>query len=153
MGFGHLFTVQSARSQADDSHVTNSRVSVGYTGQNLFRENYNNFSSTLAELTQMMKKVKAGVRSINELHRDSVQSGHTSEDIRALMVGPVLVFMLIFFNSSAHIVRHLRRVSGSFWSQKNKHLVNFLILSDKSTEITVLLMLCTFSVRASLSAL
>lgn len=114
MGFGHLFTVQSARSQADDSHITNSRVSVGYTGQNLFRENQNDFSSTLTVLTKM-KKMKAGVCSIKELHRDSVQSGHTSEDMRALMVGPVLVFMLICFNSSAHIVRHLRRVSGSFW--------------------------------------
>lgn len=115
MGFGHFFTVQSARSQANDSHVTNSRVSVGYTGQNLFRKNKNNFSSTLTALTKMMKKMKAGVRSINELHRDSVQSGHTSEDMRALMVGPLLVFMLSCFNSSAHIVRHLRRVSGSFW--------------------------------------
>lgn len=127
MGFGHLFTVQSARSQADNSHVTNSRVSVGYTGQNLFRENQNNFSSTLTALTKMMKKMKAGVRSMNELHRDSVQSGDTSEDMRALMVGPLLVFILICFNSSAHIVRHLRRVSGSFWLKKKKKLqiVNF----------------------------
>lgn len=48
MGFGQLFTVQSARSQANHSHVTDSRVSVRNTGQNLFVKNWNNiFSCTL----------------------------------------------------------------------------------------------------------
>lgn len=39
---------------------------------------------------------------------------YTNEDIKALMVGPIRVLMLICFRSSPHIVRHLRRVSGSF---------------------------------------
>lgn len=56
--------------------------------------------------------------------------GYTSEDIKALMVGPILVFMLICFNSSAHIVRHLRRVSGSFW--KKKEDLESRLLSKKS---------------------
>lgn len=50
---------------------------------------------------------------------------YTSEDIKALIVGPILVLMLICFSSSAHIVRHLRRVSGSFWGKKDNKNVNF----------------------------
>lgn len=50
MGFGQLFTVQGARSQANHGHVADSGVSVGDTGQNLFGENRKDiFSSTLDE--------------------------------------------------------------------------------------------------------
>lgn len=45
----------------------------------------------------------------------------TSEDIKALVVGPIRVLMFICFSSSAHIVRHLKRVSGSF-CKANKHI-------------------------------
>lgn len=37
------------------------------------------------------------------------------------MVGPIRVLMFICFSSSAHIVRHLKRVSGSF-CKANKHI-------------------------------
>lgn len=35
VGFGQLFAVQRAHSQTRDSHVTDSRVSVSYAGQDL----------------------------------------------------------------------------------------------------------------------
>lgn len=48
MGFGQLLTVQRARSQANHSHVPDSWLSVGNTGQNLFVKKHNDiFSSTL----------------------------------------------------------------------------------------------------------
>lgn len=73
------------------------------------------------------KKTKTLVCSMNEICVCVCvrESGDTSEDISALMVGPTLVFMLICFSSSAHIVRHLRRVSGSFWGGKKDLFVSF----------------------------
>lgn len=84
----------------------------------------------------------------------------TSEDIKALIVGPTRVLIIICFSSSAHIVRHLRRVSGSFCkNRKPKHVKIFTLISYHKVfqhfeEIAMVLplCLCTFSVRASLSA-
>ena len=44
----------------------------------------------------------------------------TREDMMALMVGPMRVLMFIRFSSSAHMVRHLRRVSGSLYNSSRE---------------------------------
>ena len=63
MGFGQIFTVQGARSQANHGHVADSGVSVGDTGQNLVGENRKDiFSSTLTR----RRKTKASLCSMNE---------------------------------------------------------------------------------------
>lgn len=93
---------------------------------------------------------------------------YTSEDIKALIVGPIRVLMVICFSSSAHIVRHLRRVSGSFWRKidtktcktfpcqfySGRKISNYscVVLNNKNTAVGLPVLRHTFSVRTSLSA-
>lgn len=60
MGFGQLFTVESAGSQANHSHVPDSGMSIRNTGQNLFMKK-TFFSSNLS--TETRRKTKASICS------------------------------------------------------------------------------------------
>lgn len=68
VGSGHLFTVQSARPQADDSHVADSGVGVGDAGQNLFRPQLH-FSSAPTAFTRTVT-----------VKMESYQRGHERAD-------------------------------------------------------------------------